>query len=133
MTSRKPEVVGFVTTEDGDDLVVSFALEGDEPGEVVSLILLRTPKYESLRPDEERGVSVSYDADADAEDEGEYLRRVRLAEPVSTIESTRRRYELDLSQVDHQELAAARRILARMNFDRRFVLELDQTAGVRSR
>ena len=97
MTSRKPEVVGFVTTEDGDDLVVSFALEGDEPGEVVSLILLRTPKYESLRPDEERGVSVSYDADADAEDESEYLRRVRLAEPVSTIESTRRRYELDLS------------------------------------
>ena len=131
MTSRKPEVVGFVTTEDGDDLVVSFALEGDEPGEVVSLILLRTPKYESLRPDEERGVSVSYDADA--EDEGEYLRRVRLAEPVSTIESTRRRYELDLSQVDRQELAAARRILARMNFDRRFVLELDQTGGVRSR
>jgi hypothetical protein len=124
MKARRPcEAVSFITTEDGDDLIVSFALEGDEPGEVVSLILLRTPKYESLLPEDERGVSVSHEADF--EDEDQYLRRIRLSVPVTTIESTRRAYELDVLRVDPVEVKAARQILARMNFDRRFVLEFD--------
>jgi hypothetical protein len=64
MTARRQcEAVSFITTEDSDDLIVSFALEDDEPGEVVSLILLRTPKYESLLPENERGVSVSHEMD----------------------------------------------------------------------
>ena len=78
----------FITTEDGDDLIVSFALEDDEPGEVVSLTPLRTPKYESLLPEDERGVIVSHEVDF--EDEDQYLRRIRLAVPVTTIESTHR-------------------------------------------
>lgn len=119
---RRCEAVSFITTEDGDDLIVSFALEDDEPGEVVSLILLRTPKYESLLPENERGVSVSHEVDF--EDEDQYLRRIRLAVPVTTIESTSRAYELDVSRVDPAEVKAAGRILTRMNFDRRFVLEL---------
>jgi hypothetical protein len=119
---RQCEAVSFITTEDGDDLIVSFALEDDEPGEVVSLILLRTPKYESLLPEDERGVSVSHEVDF--EDEDQYLRRIRLAVPVTTIESTHRAYELDVSRVDAAEVNAAGRILARMNFDRRFILEL---------
>ena len=123
MKARKNcETVSFITIEDGDDLLVSFALEDDEPGESVSLILLRTPKYESLLPDDERGVSVSHEVDFD--DEGDYLRRINLAAPVTTIESTRRRYELDVTAVDRAELKAAGRILAQMNFDQRFVLEL---------
>lgn len=47
--------VNFITVDDGDDLIVSFALE--QYGES-SLTLLRTPKYESLLPLEECGVSV---------------------------------------------------------------------------
>jgi hypothetical protein len=119
---RQCEAVSFITTEDGDDLIVSFALAADEPGEVVSLILLRTPKYESLLPENERGVSVSHEMAF--EDEDQYLRRIRLAVPVTTIESTGRVYELDVSRVDPAEVQAAGRILTRMNFDRRFVLEL---------
>ena len=75
--------------------MVSFALEDNEPGEVVILILLRTPKCESLIPEDQRGVSVSHEVDF--EDEDQYLRRIRLAVPVPTIESTRRAYELDVS------------------------------------
>jgi hypothetical protein len=116
------EPVSFITIEDGDDLIVSFALEADEPGEVVSVTLLRTPKYESMLPDDERGVSVSHEIESD--DDGEYLRRIRLATPITTIESTRKRYELDVSGVDRAELKAAGRILTQMNFDQRFVLEL---------
>lgn len=119
---RQCETVSFLTTEDGDDLIVSFAIEDDEPGEVVSLILLRTPNYESLLPDRERGVSVSHEVDFD--DEQQYLRRIRLAVPITTIDSTRRTYELDVSRVDSAEIKAARQILTRMNFDHRFVLEL---------
>ena len=120
--SGRRDAVNFITTEEGDDLIVSFALAEEEPAEVVSLMLLRTPKYESLLPDEERGVSVSHERDFD--DEGDYLRRVSFVGSVMTIESTRRRYELEMSQVDRHELKAAHRVLARMNFDKRFILEL---------
>lgn len=34
----------FITNEDGDDLIVSFAIPADESGDVKSLTLLRTPK-----------------------------------------------------------------------------------------
>ena len=47
--------VSFMTVEDDDDLVVSFGL-GE--GAATSLTLLRTPKYESLLPPDERGVTV---------------------------------------------------------------------------
>ena len=38
----------FMTVEEGEDLIVSFAIPLDEQGDVKSLILLRTPKYESV-------------------------------------------------------------------------------------
>ena len=37
------ETVNFITTEIGDDLIVSFAVAGDDPVDVISLTLLRTP------------------------------------------------------------------------------------------
>ena len=43
-----PEVVAFITIEEGDDLIVSFAIADEELGEIVSLTLLRTPKYEFI-------------------------------------------------------------------------------------
>ncbi|MCX5885853.1 MAG: hypothetical protein NT096_08095 [Proteobacteria bacterium] len=52
----------FIHTEDGDDLIVSFVIAGDDPigpEDVKSLTLIRTPKYEFLLSDDERGVTVS--------------------------------------------------------------------------
>ena len=52
--------VNFITTEQGDDLTVSFAIAGsDFPGDISSLTLLRTPKYEFILDPDERDVSVS--------------------------------------------------------------------------
>lgn len=51
------ESVSFITTEEGDDLIVSFAIENPEPGDVKSLILLRTLKYEFAFEEDERGVN----------------------------------------------------------------------------
>jgi len=36
----------FVTNEDRDDLIVSFAMPIEDAGNIKSLSLLRTPKYE---------------------------------------------------------------------------------------
>jgi hypothetical protein len=39
---RRPEPVSFMTNESGDDLIVAFAIDQEFPGEVLSLILMRT-------------------------------------------------------------------------------------------
>ncbi len=118
-----PEVVDFITLEKGIDLIVSFAIAGKEPGEVVSLTLIRTPKFEFALPEDEKGVSVSHES-FPAGDVPERLQRIRMAPPVISIATTHRRYELDVSKVDRRELLSAQLVLERMNFDNRFVLRL---------
>jgi hypothetical protein len=120
-TDQSPERVGFLTTEGGRDLIVAFAVDGDEPGEVLSLILQRTPKYEGLLPPEERGVRVSHERHPEHDED--FLRRVRLAGGLAEVETTSTRYRLDVAQVDPAELRRARRVLERMNFDGAFALE----------
>jgi len=117
------DVVSFVTLKDGDDLMLSFAIADEEPGEVISLTLVRTPKYEALLPVDERGVSVSHESFPE-DDDRDLLRRLTMTGPVVTIETTRAKYNLDVSDVDRRELREARRILTKMNFDQCFILEL---------
>jgi hypothetical protein len=121
-TDQSPERVGFLTIEGGTDLVVAFATDGDEPGEVLSLTLLRTPEYEGLLPAEERGVRVSHERYPEHDED--FLRRVRLGDGVVEVETTSTRYRLDVSRVNPGELRRARRVLERMNFDRGFALEV---------
>ena len=116
------EPVLFITAEEGDDLIVAFAIETSEPGDVKSLILLRTPEFEFILEDREHGIKVSHDDQPEVENG--LLRRIRMAPQVVTIESTHKRYELDVSRVDREELAEACRILRQMNFDNRFTLEM---------
>jgi hypothetical protein len=120
-TNQSPERVGFLTMEGGTDLIVAFAIDGDEPGEVLSLILQRTPKYEGLLPPTERRVRVSHER-YPAHD-GDFLRRVRLAHGRVEVETTSTRYRLDVTRVDPAELRRARRVLERMNLDGQFALE----------
>jgi hypothetical protein len=104
--------VSCMTVEDGDDLIVSFGL-----GEYAdtSLTLLRTPKYESLLPQDERGVSVGT-AFADST-EKELLVSVRWGEGVVQIESTARCLTLDVRALDPEEIRQAKGVLRKMNFD----------------
>ena len=105
--------VPFITIDDADDLVVSFGL-GEHSS--TSLTLLRTPKYESLIPEEERGVSVRTEASSFAEPE--MLRSVCWSGNEVEIETTVRRYVLDVRSVIEVEMKEARAVLAKMNFDR---------------
>jgi hypothetical protein len=119
---QRAKQVSFMTLEDGKDLIVSFAIS--EPGldGISSLNLLRTPKYEVLLPEYERGVSVSYDGSPPCDDA--FLERIRFVPPRVEVYATGASYTLDVSDVEEDEIKLARRILQRMNFDRQFLLEL---------
>ena len=99
------EKVLFMHNEEGDDLIVSFAIECSDPEDVKSLILLRTPEYEFILDEYERGVSVSHDDEPEVEDN--LLRRIQVAPQMVAIESTHNRYDLDVSRVSQEELAEA--------------------------
>ncbi len=114
--------VSFITTEDSDDLIVSFAIPGADPLDVKSLTLLRTPKYEFIPDDAERGVSVSYDDFP--EDEVDLLEAIDIHQQEVIIITLRHRYALHVRDVDSEELEEAKKILKKMNLDDRFKLSL---------
>jgi hypothetical protein len=112
--------VAFITVEDEEpDLVVSFALA---PHAAHSITLLRTPKYESLLPDHERGAVVA--AGVHGTEERELLVSISLNVQgrQGTIVSSHRTYELSLSEVPAEDLEGSISMLQRMNFDSRFVV-----------
>jgi len=110
------ERVSFITTESGDDLIVSFAvMDPADFTEIESLTLLWTPKYDHLLPPEERGASVSFERSAD--DESELVVEVRDSanEQIVWVATARQTYELDVRKVDPGELAAMRRVFGKMS------------------
>ncbi|MGF6604010.1 hypothetical protein P3T23_008765 [Paraburkholderia sp. GAS448] len=117
------ETVAFISTENGDDLIVSFAvIDPADPTEIESLTLLRTAKYEHLLEDWERGVSVSFERYV--EDDEELLEELCLDRKSAVVRLTTslRNYELDLRKVDEREVTAMRKVLVQMNYDRRIRL-----------
>jgi hypothetical protein len=60
---RTMELVSFISIEDEPpDLILSFAIWQPELEDIRSLILLRTPEYEFILDETERGVKVSDEA-----------------------------------------------------------------------
>ena len=106
------EYVPFLTVEDSDDLIVSFAL-GEHAA--TSLTLLRTPKYEYLLPEEERGVSVG--SGSSGKLDKELLVSVQWGSDIVQIKSTAQSYMLNITAVDPAEINDAKRVLRKMNFD----------------
>ena len=110
-----PQYVPFLTVEDEDDWVVSFALG---PLGTTRLTLSRTPHLEFMLQPEQRGVSVG----AEVGKRPSLLVAVQWGAKSVDVVSTERRYCLDISKVDGKTLAAALRVLGKMNFDQRFQL-----------
>ena len=116
------ENVSFITNEDGDDLIVSFAIPIDDSGNVKSLTLLRTPKYEFALEEFERGVKVS--CEDFPNDRSEFLKKVTIEGDMATITTDYRKYTINTKNVQPKEIQEARRILGKMNFDGRFELDV---------
>ncbi len=53
--------VSFITTESGDDLIVSFAIQVSDLTDIKSLTPLRTPEYDFALDNTERGVNGSHE------------------------------------------------------------------------
>jgi hypothetical protein len=113
------ELVAFITTQTGDHLIISFAVcKPDDPTEIESLIILRTPKYEAFFDEWERGASVSFDRHLRG-DERALLREVVYvsSDKCVTLRTDRDTYKLDVRKVDPSELSAMCRVFRKMNFD----------------
>lgn len=117
------ENTGFITTEDADDLIVSFVIPVDEHGDVKSLILLRTPKYEFALDKSERGVKVSFEDFPERNDE--LLEQLLIEGDVVTIITNYRTYKLSIKDVEEAEIEQAKILLGRMNYDGRFRLKIN--------
>ena len=101
--------VEFITTEDEQDLIVSFAIA---PSAAQSLTLLRSPQYEHLLPEEERGITVN---PLDPKEvETDFLLSVRWLGSRVTVTTQRHEYNLDLSAVEEEEIAQAKAVLRKM-------------------
>ncbi|RYF64823.1 MAG: hypothetical protein EOO29_41615 [Comamonadaceae bacterium] len=111
-----PQHVPFLTVEDEDDWVVSFALG---PQGASRLTLTRTPHLEFMLRPEQRGVSVG---GVEAGQRPTLLVAVQWGQKCVDVVSTAKRYSLDISKVDSATRAAALRVLGKMNFDQRFQL-----------
>ena len=118
------ELVQFMTAEIGDDLILSFFVaKPHDPIHGRSIILMRDKKWEHLIAEWDRGVRVSdEDIPEDEEADNNFLEGIRISNTVVEIETTHRRYKLDLRKVDEPEVQAAKQILKKMNYDKRFKL-----------
>ena len=105
------DLVNFITTEESDDLIVSFAIDDSTlSGHIQSLTLLWTPKYDHLRLPDERGVSVSFERFQEDEEDFVVEALYERADRVVRLATRRRSYELDVRKVDRQELAAMNKV-----------------------
>ena len=112
------DTVSFLTVECGKDLILSFAVtDPDDPTEIQSLILLRTPMYEPLLDPQERGVTVFFERNPS--DEEDVLETVYWDENSEIIRLTTqlKTYELDLRKVDRPSITSMRKLLKTMNYD----------------
>lgn len=112
--------VSFIHTEIGDDLILSFALSvADNPIDVESLTLLRTPKYEVFLEERDCGVKVSLELEEKGLLKEVVFDREAAAVHLRTSEC---RLDLDLRSVEKVEVERMRRVLELMNFDGRLMI-----------
>ena len=113
------EIVSFISIEDDPpDLIISFAVWQPELDDIRSIILMRTPEFEFLLDESERGVAVSDEIWTN--DEEDRLNKVELIDNIVKITANYHQFELDLRKVDKEEVDQAKAILQKMNFDHSF-------------
>ncbi|MCP4368789.1 MAG: hypothetical protein GY797_11855, partial [Deltaproteobacteria bacterium] len=90
--------------------------------DIRSLILLRTPEYEFILDETERGVKISDEAFSD--DEDDMLKEIEFGDDFVRINTDHHQFDLDLIKVDKEDIEQAKSFLKRMNFDNRFEIRI---------
>jgi hypothetical protein len=120
---RTMELASFISIEDEPpDLILSLAIWQPELEDIRSLILLRTPEYEFILDETERGVKISDEALMDEEDD--MLKEIEFGDDLVKIITDRHQFDLDLRKVDKEDIEQAKSFLKRMNFDNRFEIRI---------
>ena len=117
------ELVSFISIEDEPpDLILSFAIWQPELEDIRSLILLRTPEYEFILDETERGVKVSDEALMDEGDD--MLKEIEFSDDFVRIITDHHQFDLDLRKIDKEDIERAKTFLKKMNFDNRFEIRI---------
>ena len=83
---------------------------------------MRTPKYEIILNEAERGVKVSDEAWLD--DENDMLEKIDFGDNFVRIITNHHQFELDLRKVDKEDIEQVKIFLKRMNFDNCFEIRI---------
>ena len=117
------ELVSFISIEDEPpDLILSFAIWQPDLEDIKSLILLRTPEYEFILDETERGVKVSDETFMDEEDD--MLKEIEFSNDFVTIITEQHQFDLDLRKIDKEDIEQAKTFLKKMNYDNRFEIRI---------
>ena len=83
---------------------------------------MRTPKFEFVLDETERGVKVSDEAWLD--DIDDLLKEIEFHKNFVRIIIDHHQFELDLRKVDKKDIKKAKKFLKKMNFDNRFEIQI---------
>jgi hypothetical protein len=112
--------VSFISIKQEQDLILSFAIVEDSSEDILSLTLLRTPKYETDLLPGGRGISVSWEVD---EDIHEMVQAVERSKKKVKLNTTKREYLLDISRIPNKDIQGMGKVLQEMNFDKAIKLK----------
>ena len=117
--------VQFISLEEDEkDLIISFAIDDLDLG-IKSLILLRTPFYEPLLTESDKGVNVSFEGDNNVQDDYNMLDSILIDSKKIIIITSIKSYELDISNIEKEEIEEMVELLYKQNFDNRFSINLN--------
>ncbi len=118
------EFVQLMEVESGDDYIVSFYVtEPDDPMAGRTISLIRDKKFEFLIEEQDKGVRASDERLLGSLDEEDnFLEGIRFSASLAEIKTTHWHCKLDLRKVDKAEIRAAKKVLKKMHFDKRFKL-----------
>jgi len=91
-------------------------------GDVKSLTLFRTPKYEFALDESERGVRVSFEDFPN--DRNGFLKKLAIEGNLVTITTDYGTHTVDIGDVNQMEIQESNRVLKKMNYDGRFELKV---------
>lgn len=118
-------VANFISLEETDkDLIISFAIDNYDTS-ISSLILHRTLFYEEILPEEERGVHVTYESDSYEQEDFNMLININISDKNVFIDSTFRKYTVDISKIEKEEISEMLKLLSKQNHDKKFLLQIN--------
>ena len=83
---------------------------------------MRTPEYEFILDESERGVKVSDEAFSN--DEDDILKEIEFGDNLVRIITNHHQLDLDLRKIDKEDIEQAKTFLKKMNFDNRFEIRV---------